>query len=312
MPTILGLPNQSGTPIGDEEVPVAMPSGLTIKVTTQQIANLAAGAPPSNPFYLQGTHVGPGTYNEDSIAGDDPHWLEIANDPSVVAGPNGFGLQLLRINSFGVNSYGNNVHFCRYRGSAASPAAVQLNDVFSSFGWRGHDGVALSQSAAAWQFIATENWAAGAHGIKARMELTANGSTSRVGVYDVTTSAFNLLLGEFQQNGISVKTIEQNSQSTGYTAVLADANKHLLHPSADTTARIFTIPANGSVAYPIGTALTFVNQNAAGVLTIAITTDTMRLAGAGTTGSRTLAANGVATALKITATEWIISGTNLT
>ena len=39
---------------------------------------------------------------------------------------------------------------------------------------------------------------------------------------------------------------------------------------------------------------------------------TMRLAGAGTTGTRTLAANGVATALKITATEWIISGTNLT
>jgi hypothetical protein len=106
--------------------------------------------------------------------------------------------------------------------------------------------------------------------------------------------------------------IAQNSQSTAYTLVLADANKHILHPSADTTARIMTIPANSSVAYPIGTALTFVNQNAAGILTIAITTDTMRLAGAGTTGSRTLAANGMATALKITSTEWIISGTSLT
>lgn len=106
--------------------------------------------------------------------------------------------------------------------------------------------------------------------------------------------------------------IPQNSQSTAYTLVLADANKHLLHPSSDTTARIFTIPANASVAFPIGTAVTFVNQNAAGVITIAITTDTMRLAGAGTTGSRTLAANGVATALKITSTEWIISGTGLT
>jgi hypothetical protein len=47
-------------------------------------------------------------------------------------------------------------------------------------------------------------------------------------------------------------------------------------------------------------------------MTIAITTDTMRLAGAGTTGSRTLAANGIATCLKLTATEWIISGTGLT
>jgi hypothetical protein len=106
--------------------------------------------------------------------------------------------------------------------------------------------------------------------------------------------------------------IPQNSQSTAYTCVLADANTHILHPSADTTARTMTIPANSSVAYPIGTALTFVNQNAAGVMTIAITTDTMRLAGAGTTGSRTLAANGIATALKITSTEWLISGSALT
>jgi hypothetical protein len=113
-------------------------------------------------------------------------------------------------------------------------------------------------------------------------------------------------------NAVGFRTIPQNSQSTAYTAVLSDSGKHILHPSADTTARTFTIPANSSVAYPIGTALTFINQNGAGVVTIAITTDTMRLAGAGTTGSRTLAANGVATAIKITSTEWIISGAGLT
>jgi hypothetical protein len=113
-------------------------------------------------------------------------------------------------------------------------------------------------------------------------------------------------------NAIGFRTIPQNSQSAAYTLVLADSGKQIFHPSADTTARTFTIPANGSVAYPIGTAVTFINQNGAGVITIAITTDTMRLAGAGTTGSRTLAANGIATAIKITATEWIISGTGLT
>lgn len=107
-------------------------------------------------------------------------------------------------------------------------------------------------------------------------------------------------------------SVPQNSQSAAYTLVAADAGKHILHPSADTTARTFTIPANGSVAFPIGTAITFINQNGAGVVTIAITTDTMRLAGTGTTGSRTLAANGIATAVKITSTEWIISGTGLT
>ena len=106
--------------------------------------------------------------------------------------------------------------------------------------------------------------------------------------------------------------VRQNSQSAAYTTVLTDGGKHILHPSADTTARTFTIDSNANVAYPIGTAITFVNQNGAGIVTIAITSDTMRLAGAGSTGSRTLAANGIATALKITSTEWIISGTGLT
>jgi len=113
-------------------------------------------------------------------------------------------------------------------------------------------------------------------------------------------------------DAVGFRNIPQNSQSAAYTLVLTDAGKHIFHPSADTTARTFTIPANSSVAYPLGTAITFINQNGAGVITIAITSDTMRLAGAGTTGSRTLAANGVATCIKITATEWIISGTGLT
>ena len=110
-------------------------------------------------------------------------------------------------------------------------------------------------------------------------------------------------------NGIG---IPQNSKSAAYTTVLADAGKILLHPSADTTARTFTIDSNANVAYPVDTVITFVNQDSAGVLTIAITADTMRMAGTGSTGSRTLAANGIATAVKLTTTEWIINGTGLT
>jgi hypothetical protein len=62
----------------------------------------------------------------------------------------------------------------------------------------------------------------------------------------------------------------------------------------------------------LGTAITFVNQVSAGTLTIAITTDTMYLAGDGSTGSRTLTPPGIATALKIATTQWIISGAGLT
>lgn len=103
--------------------------------------------------------------------------------------------------------------------------------------------------------------------------------------------------------------IAQLSKSVAYTTVLADAGRHILHPTADNNARTFTIEANATVAYPIGTAITFVNQ--INTVTIAITSDTLLLAGTASTGSRTLAAGGIATALKIATTYWIISGTGL-
>lgn len=106
--------------------------------------------------------------------------------------------------------------------------------------------------------------------------------------------------------------ITQNSQSAAYTTVLGDGGKQIYHPGADTTARTWTIDSNANVAYPIGTVLTFVNDTLGGVITIAITSDTLVLAGAGTTGSRTLAASGIATAIKMTATRWMINGTGLT
>ena len=110
---------------------------------------------------------------------------------------------------------------------------------------------------------------------------------------------------------VGFKNIPQNSKSAAYTLVLADAGKHIFHPSTDANARTFTIPANSSVAYAIGTALTFINMTAA-VVTIAITTDTMYLSSAGTTGSRSLAIYGSATAIKMTSTTWLISGSGLT
>lgn len=149
-----------------------------------------------------------------------------------------------------------------------------------------------------------------------RLHAYDSGGTTKLATKDSagTVTPLNLVVGTDVQAYDSAlhSNIPQNSQSAAYTTVLGDAQKHILHPSADTTARVFTINSNANVAYPVGTAITFINQNGAGTITIAITADTMRLAGAGTTGSRTLAANGIATAIKITTTEWIISGTNLT
>jgi hypothetical protein len=112
-------------------------------------------------------------------------------------------------------------------------------------------------------------------------------------------------------DAVGFRNIPQNSQSAAYTLVLADAGKHIFHPSTDANARTFTIPANSSVAYPIGTAITFINMTSQ-VVTIAITTDTMYLSSAGTTGSRSLAQYGSATAIKMTSTTWLISGSGLT
>ena len=109
-------------------------------------------------------------------------------------------------------------------------------------------------------------------------------------------------------NGVGFLGLPQNATTTGaYTIVAGDAGTHI-YASAT---RTVTIPANASVALPIGTTLTFVAGSGA-TMTIAITTDTMYLAGPGTTGSRTLAPFGMATAVKLTATTWIISGNGLT
>jgi hypothetical protein len=112
-------------------------------------------------------------------------------------------------------------------------------------------------------------------------------------------------------NSVGFKNVPINSQSAAYTTVLADSGKTILHPSTDANARTFTIDSNANVAYALGTAITFINMTSQ-VVTIAITSDTMYLAGTGTTGSRSLAQYGMATAVKLTSTTWIISGNGLT
>lgn len=108
---------------------------------------------------------------------------------------------------------------------------------------------------------------------------------------------------------LNVPQVGGAAKTSSYTAVLADSGSMIVMNGASLTA---TIPANSSVAYAVGTVLTFVNIYA-GNLSIAITTDTMTLVNtASTIGTRTLAQNGIATAVKVSSTSWIISGSGLT
>jgi len=112
-------------------------------------------------------------------------------------------------------------------------------------------------------------------------------------------------------DAVGFRNIPINSKSAAYTTLLADSGKVIFHPSTDANARTFTIDSNANVAYPLGTAITFINMTSQ-VVTIAITSDTMYLSSAGTTGSRSLAQYGSATAIKMTSTTWLISGSGLT
>lgn len=109
-------------------------------------------------------------------------------------------------------------------------------------------------------------------------------------------------------NAVGYLGAPQNTQNGAYTTVMADAGKHLYHTSA--TAHTWTIDSNANVAYPIGTVLTFVNESGGGNVTLAITSDTLRWTSS--TGSRTLAANGTATALKVASTTWRLTGDGIT
>lgn len=99
-----------------------------------------------------------------------------------------------------------------------------------------------------------------------------------------------------------------NNPATPYTLLLTDANKAIYMQSGG--AKTLTIPSNAAVPFALGTMITLIND-VSGVMSIPITSDTMILSGTGGTGTRSLAAFGIATLIKVQATRWFISGIGL-
>ena len=102
--------------------------------------------------------------------------------------------------------------------------------------------------------------------------------------------------------------VPQSLKTANHQLVLADRGKSVVMNGTSLT---LTVPANGTVAFPIGTAIVVINI-AATSLSVAITTDTMTLVNTTTTGTRTLAQNAMATLVKVGATSWIIAGLGVT
>jgi hypothetical protein len=142
--------------------------------------------------------------------------------------------------------------------------------------------------------------ASNASGARTNLGAAASGANT-----DITSLAQSTTLaasGTIAADSLGFRGIPQESKTSAYTLALADAGKHI----SITTGGV-TIPANGSVAFPVGTTIVLYN-NSSSTQSIAITTDTLRLAGTATTGTRTLAQRGVATCIKVASTEWVITG----
>lgn len=122
------------------------------------------------------------------------------------------------------------------------------------------------------------------------------------------TAQFGGLLQAKDQSGtfqdVGWRDVPQNLQGSTYTLVMADRGKSVY------TAGNITIPANASVAFPLGTAITIITATVP--VTIAITSDTLFWSGTGgSSGTRNLAARSMVTIVKTDATVWQISGAGL-
>jgi hypothetical protein len=101
-----------------------------------------------------------------------------------------------------------------------------------------------------------------------------------------------------------VPGIPSNAQSGNYTLTAADNGRGIDHASGAGSGDTYTIPANGTLALPVGFTFSVFNMDS-GAVTVAITTDTLRKAGTGSTGSVSVPQYCAATFRKVSATQWL-------
>lgn len=169
---------------------------------------------------------------------------------------------------------------------------------------------------------ATTNYVADEHIAHASVTITAGNGLSGGGTIAATRSidldvdTLSAFTGEIaatdefiiNDGGVEKRVAYQDTATpvnvqtgTTYAPVLGDANKIITLDNA--AAITVTIPANASVAYPIGTIIT-VLQKGAGQVTVGITTDTL----SGANGFKLIGQYAAANLIKIAATVWVMSG----
>lgn len=130
-------------------------------------------------------------------------------------------------------------------------------------------------------------------------------NATTLGAEAVPTASNQVVLGDTNVTEVytdghlkSHKEVKDDT-TTSYTLVLADRNSVVTLNNASAVS--LTIPADSSVAYPIGTEIVLINKGA-GTVTVGITTDTLNQ----NVGGLTMAQYDKRTLIKITATSWIM------
>ncbi len=166
---------------------------------------------------------------------------------------------------------------------------------------------------------ATDNLGDATHRVGVLFATTVSDGATSTNSTLTTTGTFVLLAsgsawtalkygGVGENNEIGFRGLPPNSQTGSYTTVLADRGKLIRHPNGSGAGDTYTI--NNALAYAIGDTISFWNGDSNSV-SIALSSGTLRLAGTATTGTRTLAQHGTATALLVDTNEWVISGPGL-
>lgn len=122
----------------------------------------------------------------------------------------------------------------------------------------------------------------------------------------VLTSAGLIL--DINSRELGTKEIPQNAQTGGYQLANSDRGGHVYCTGG---ASAVIIPQNATVPMPVGSAITVVNDGSGARALSAAAGVTLKWAGSGTVGSRTLGIGGVATLIKVATDTWFVSGAGI-
>jgi hypothetical protein len=103
--------------------------------------------------------------------------------------------------------------------------------------------------------------------------------------------------------------VPQRDSAVNETFAITDAGAAIRHTPGDASTRTWRVPTNAAVPFEVGTTITLVVPSNSGTITLDIDgTDTLQLAGSGSTGARNLSPGALVTLYKHEATKWFVTG----